>query len=149
MTLNDLNSVRNLKKFLAEEEIKLQALKDCAISITPKFKRENYFDEQGKLKSFTALDDSPKGFNFDSKVEKIVVMIIETEQNLEKHKKLLQETKLTLTQKICEEFSDSIEQSILLYRYVSCRSFREIPHLMHYSLRSIFYVHERILKNLS
>jgi len=76
-------------------------------------------------------------------------MIVDTEQNLEKIKSRLEEAKLHLTEKICEEFPEAIEQAILLYRYVGCRSFREISHLMKYSLRQIFYIYERIIKNIS
>ena len=149
MTFEELNIVRKIKKQVTDEEMKLQALRDCAISVTPQFKRETYLDEQGKLKSFTCLDNSPKSGNTGSRIEKIVVIIVDSERNLEKLKIGLENSKLRLTEKICEEYQEATEQAILLYHYVSCRSFREIAHIMHYSLRSVFYVHERILKNLS
>ena len=148
MTFKELNEVRSLKKFLTDEELRLQALRDCAVSITPQFKRETYLDEQGKLRSFTALDDTPKSTNTDSRVEKIVLMIVDTEQSLEKIKSRLEEVKLHLTEKICAEFQEAVEQAILLYHYVSCRSFREISHLTHYSLRHVFRIHERILEDV-
>ena len=148
MTFEELNIVRKIKKQVTDEEMKLQALKDCAISITPQFKRETYIDEQGKLRSFTCLDNSPKSGNTDSRIEKIVVKIVDSERNLEKLKIGLESAKLHLTEKICEEYQEATEQAILLYHYVSCRSFREIAHIMHYTLRYIYKIHERILNNL-
>ena len=132
MTFEELNEVRNLKSFLADEELRLQALRDCAVSITQQFKRESYLDEQGKLQSFTALDDTPKSSSTGSRVENNIVTIVDAERNLEKLKSRLEEVKLRLTEKICKEFQESIEQAVLLYRYVSCRSFVEISHLTHY-----------------
>ena len=149
MTFEELNIVRKIKKQVTDEEMKLQALKDCAISITPQFKRETYLDEQGKLRSFTCLDNSPKSGNTDSRIEETVVKIVDSERNLKKLKSRLENSKLRLTEKICEEYQEATEQAILLYHYVSCRSFREIAHIMHYSLRHIFRVHERILDNVT
>ena len=148
MTFEELNIVREIKKQIADESQRLEGLKDFALSITPQFSRETYRDEKNKLQSFTCLNVLPKGNSTDSRVEKIAVLIADTEKNISDLKIQLEKETPLLIKKIQAEFPDGIEQRILINRYVVGKSFREISHIMKYSLRQIFYIHERILKRL-
>lgn len=147
ITFEELNIVRKLKKQLADEETKLQGFKDLAESITPQFSRTTYREGKKEI-SYTCLDVSPKGSGKDSRVEMIATLIIDTEKIIEGLEKRLKEETEILMKKIVENFPKGVEHRLLFNRYVIGKSFKEIAHLMRYSLRQIFYVHKRILKRL-
>lgn len=148
MTFEELNIVRKLKKQIADEEQKLQGFKDLAQSITPQATRVTLREGKKEI-SYTCLDAQPKGTSKDSRIEMTVALIVDTEKIIENLKTQLEKNETLLIKKIAENFSDSTEQKILFNRYVVGKSFREIARLMKYTLRNIFYIHKRILKNLS
>lgn len=145
MTFEELNIVRTLKKQIADEVQRLEGLKDFALSITPQFSRETYRDEKNKLQSFTCLNVMPKGNSTDSRVEKIAVLIADTENKISNLQKELATESMLLTEKINANFT-GIEHRILFGHYVNGKSFREIALTSHYTLRYIFYIHKKILK---
>lgn len=150
MTFEELNIVRELKKQIRDEEQKIQALRDCAETITQKYSRETLTNSQypKTKKSYTTLDTLPTGGNNNSRVESFSVLIIDGEKKLSALKIKADDEAEKLIRKIQTEFENAIEQTILLYRYVLCKPFRDISRQTKYSLTYIFNVHNRLIKNL-
>lgn len=132
MTYEELNAVRKLKKKIAEGQIRLKALKNCAESAAT-----------SKLSH-----DKVNNKNTASKVEVLAVMIADLETEITEMQKKLVETIPTLTAKIQSEISDNAEQTLLLYRYVACKYFRDIGFLMGYSENWVYWKHNQILKKI-
>ena len=143
MTFEELNVVRTLRKQIADEERKLAGFKDLARSVTPQFNRVT---ENGK--SFTCLDVSPKGNNPDSRVETIATLITDTENILTGLRRRVETEIPLLTKKIQEEFKDTNAQTLLLYRYVFGKHFRDIGFLMNYSESRVYCMHGNLMKKL-
>ena len=133
MTLSELNEVRNLKKRLEGEQKKLNALKIVVGAFPHKYGQS----EEGGAGS----GGTPK-----SAFEGYVVQIADTEKNIEKLQNELTQAVPRLTEKIQAEFSDTAEQTLLIYRYVACKFFRDIGFLMGYSENWIYWKHNQILK---
>ena len=151
MTFEELNIVRELKKQIRDEEQKIQALRDCAETITQKYSRETLTNSQypKTKKSYTTLDTSPTGGVGTSKVENFSVMIIDSENKVAELLKRIDDEAKMLVYKIQHSFTDSIEQTILLYRYVLCKPFYEISKILHYSNGYIRNAHTKILKKVT
>ena len=145
MTFEELNIVRKLKKQIADEEQKLQGFKDLAQSITPQATRVTLREGKKEI-SYTCLDVSPKNSSTDSRVELIASLIVDTENGIAEIESQIEKETPLLIDKIKEEFQDTLEQSLLLYRYVFLKNFREISFLMKYSERFIYKKHKQILK---
>ena len=128
MTEEELNGVRELNKKICDIERHLQALRISAENLVP------------------ILDGLPHSSEAKSRVEKIALMIVEDERELT----ALNETKLLakseLADKILCEVNEPILQTLLVLRYVECLSFKETARRMHFTLRHIFKLHEKILK---
>ncbi len=139
MTKEELNEVRRLKKQIAATQSKLSALRECVESTTTKYTRE---------KNYTALDVSPKGKNPDSKIEVLIALIVDTESEINNLQARLIEAVSELTTKIQAEIKDSTEQTLIIYRYVACKYFRDIGYLMGYSENWIYWKHNLILRNI-
>ena len=133
MTLSELNEVRNLKKRLEGEQKKLNALKIVVGAFPHKYGQS----EEGGAGS----GGTPK-----SAFESYVVQIADTEKNIEKLQNELTQAVPRLTEKIQNEVANTDEQTLLIYRYVACKFFRDIGFLMGYSERRVYQVHEQILK---
>ena len=136
MTLKELNEVRNLKKQLEGEQKKLNALKIVVGAFPHKYGQS----EEGGAGS----GGTPK-----SAFESYVVQIADTEKNIEKLQQELTQAVPRLTEKIQTEFIDSAEQTLLIYRYVACKFFRDIGFLMGYSERRVYKIHEQVIKKCS
>ena len=145
MTFEELNIVRKLKKQIADEEQKLQGFKDLAQSITPQFSRTTCREGKKEI-SYTCLDVQPKGNSSDSRIEKIIPLIIDTEKIIADLRERLKTENSLLIEKINANFT-GIEHRILFGHYVNGKSFREIALTSHYTLRYIFFIHKRILKS--
>ena len=133
MTLEELNVVRKLKKKITDEAKKLKALETVIESFPHKYGNEEGGKSGGVAKS---------AFEF------FVITLIDCETKIENLQSQLQEEAQKLTKKIQAEFEVTDEQILLIYRYVACKSFHEVSRLMHYSLRMVYKVHERIIKNV-
>ena len=133
MTLKELNEVRNLKKQLEGEQKKLNALKIVVGAFPHKYGQS----EEGGAGS----GGTPK-----SAFESYVVQIADTEKNIEKLQQELTQAVPRLTEKIQTEIIDSAEQTLLIYRYVACKFFRDIGFLMGYSEQHIYFLHNKVLK---
>lgn len=148
MTLEELNIVRKLNQQIADEEKKLQGFKDLAQSMTPPFSRETYIDERNKLQSYTCLNALPKGSSIDSRVEMVATLIVDTEKVIEGLKKRIKTERTLLVQKIQNEVSDTVAQTLLIHRYVLCEHFRDIGFVMRYSESYVYFTHRKILETL-
>ena len=145
MTFEELNIMRTLKKKISDEEQKLQGFKDLAQSITPQFSRTTCREGKKEI-SYTCLDVQPKGNSSDSRIEKIIPLIIDTEKIIADLRERLKTENSLLIEKINANFT-GIEHRILFGHYVNGKSFREIALTSHYTLRYIFFIHKRILKS--
>ena len=135
MTLSELNEVRNLKKRLDGEQKKLNALKIVVGAFPHKYGQS----EEGGAGS----GGTPK-----SAFESYVVQIADTEKNIEKLQNELTQAVPRLTEKIQNEVANTDEQTLLIYRYVACKFFRDIGFLMGYSEARVYSLHREILKKL-
>ena len=135
MTLSELNEVRNLKKRLEGEQKKLNALKIVVGAFPHKYGQS----EEGGAGS----GGTPK-----SAFESYVVQIADTEKNIEKLQNELTQAVPRLTEKIQNEVANTDEQTLLIYRYVACKFFRDIGFLMGYSEARVYSLHREILKKL-
>ena len=133
MTFEELNVVRKLKKRIADESKKLKALQIVIGAFPHKY---------GKTESGGSSGNVAK-----SPFEGFVIEAQECEENIKRLQFQLREEVPKLTTKIQENFSDSTEQTLLLYRYVACKFFKEISFLMGYSESKIYKLHKLILKN--
>ena len=145
MTFEELNVIRELNKRLVAEKQKLQGFQYLISSITPQFSRTTYRKDKKEI-SYTCLDVSPKNSNTDSKVELIASLIVDTEKIISDIESQIENETPLLIKKIQGEVQDQPIQSILLYRYVFLKSFREIGFMLHYSERFIYKEHKRFLK---
>ena len=134
MTFEELNIVRKLKKQIADETKKLQALKIVIGAFPHKYGKQN----QGGSSGGVAKSD----------FESFVVQIADTEKKIENLQTELTDAVPRLTKKIQSEITDTAEQTLLIYRYVACKFFRDIGFLMGYSEAHVYFRHREILKNL-
>ena len=135
MTFEELNSVRKLKKQLADENKKLEVL-DIVIESFP----HKYGKVNGGGGTSAKLPTSP--------FEGFATLKVDTEKKIENLQKQLRETIPKLTALIQENFTDTTEQSLLIYRYVACKRFKDISFLLGYSEQWIYKKHREILKSL-
>lgn len=132
MTLAELNEVRNLKNKICMYSNALENLRRL---------------ETLRTSNFDGLPKSKKG---NSQVERIIVNISEGERKLESmNKKLNDEVAPALERKICAEFSNLTEQTLLIFRYVYCMFFRDISNAMGYSEKHIYKLHKKALEKLA
>lgn len=143
MTLEELKRVRVLRKQLEEKPEILAALRDSAERTTTAYKR----DRIGK-QSFTALDLSPHGNFAESRIERLIPGIIDGEKELAELQDEFEKAVTELTKNIQSEFSNPTEQTLMLYRYVACRSFKEISNILRYSYRYVYSLHDKAMKKI-
>lgn len=128
MTEKELNSVRELNKQIRRQEQHLQALRLSAENLVP------------------ILDGLPHSNEAKSRVEKIALMIIESERELENLRKEMTAAKSELVEKILRAVDEPAMQTLLALRYVECLSFKETARRLRFTLRHVFRLHEKFLK---
>ena len=133
MTFEELNIVRKLKKKIADEQKKLNALKIVIESFPHKYGKS----ESGEGNA-SKVPTSP--------FEIFLMQRLDCEEKIEVLQMQLRDEVPKLTKKIQENFSDSTEQTLLIYRYVACKFFKEISFLMGYSEQWTYKKHREILK---
>lgn len=134
MTLNELNEVRNLKNSLSGEEKKLQAIVEVLKSQPHKYGKSEGGGSGGVGKSPYDI---------------YIVWKADTENKIARLQAELAAAIPRLTKKIKIEVTDATEQTLLIYRYIDLKSYRYIAHTLRYSLRHIFRIHERLIKNFT
>lgn len=130
MTFADLNEVRSLKKQIAAAKQKVAALRDSVESITPK------------------LEPTPKIRATKSRIEMLTALIVDTDAEINILQTRLQRAVPELTEKILAENLDNVEHTLLIYRYVACKYFRDIGFLMGFSENWVYWRHNQILKKI-
>ena len=130
MTEKALNSVRELNKQIRRLEQHLQALRLSAENLVP------------------ILDGLPHYNEAKSRVEKIALMIIECERELENLRAQLDRASEELPARIHDEVPDVQERTVLLLRYVACMRFRDIAFQLERSEARVFQIHHDVLKKI-
>lgn len=87
------------------------------------------------------LDGMPKAKGQASQVEIIAQKIIECERRIEEIKMAIVDTSLELLKEIFERVKSPNGQDVLIRRYVTCQSFKEIAAAKNYSDTRIFALH--------
>ena len=128
MTEKELNSVRELKKRIRDVERHLQALRLSAENLVP------------------ILDGLPHSTEAKSRVEKIALMIVEHERELETLREQIILAKSELLDKVLIEIEEPTLQALAALRYVECLSYKETARRMMITLRHAFRLHEKFLK---
>ena len=131
MTEKELNSIRELNKQIRRLEKHLQALRLSAENLVP------------------ILDGLPHSNEAKSRVEKIALMIISDERELDVLRAELDRASEELPARIHDEVSDVQERTILLLRYVACMRFRDIAFQLDMSERRVFQIHHDALQSFS
>lgn len=128
MTVSEINKARELSKRIRELERQITALILSRDNIVP------------------VLDGMPHATEVKSKVERLALRIVEGERELESLRAEFEQEKTRIANAIMMNFDEPTKQTLLLLRYVSCLSFREIAHRLHYGLRYVFKLHDRLVK---
>ena len=131
MTEKELNSVRDLKKRIRDLERRLHELRISAENLVP------------------IIDGLPHSSEAKSRVEKLALMIVEHERELEKFRDHIILAKSELVHIILREVDEPTLQALLMLRYVECLSFKETARRMKFTLRHLYRLHEKILKDVT
>ena len=130
MTEKELNSVRVLHEQIQAVEKQLSTLRKHAEDITPK------------------LDGLPHATTIQSKVENLALKIVERCKELEAlHEQIIAAT-ADLTQKICDKIKNPQERTVIIFRYISCMTFRDIGFEMGKSDARVFQLHHDALEKI-
>ena len=128
MTEKELNGVRELRNKICILERRLQELRTSAENLIP------------------IIDGLPHATEAKSRVEKITLMIVANERELTALNEKMTAARSELADKILREVDAPILQTLLVLRYVECLSFKETARRMHFTLRYIFKLHTKFLK---
>lgn len=128
MTAETLNSVRDLQKKIRNLERRVQELRISMDNIVP------------------VLDGLPHSSEAKSRVERIALMIVDAERELEDLRGQLPKVQSTLAEVILREVDSPPLQSFLVLRYVEGLSLKETARRMRYTLRHVYRLHEKFLK---
>ena len=129
MTEQELNGAREIKEKIRDVEKRiLPMLRADAENLVP------------------IVDGLPHGTDIKSRVENIAVMIVEDERELSALNEKMTLARSELADKILREVDEPILQTLLVLRYVECLSFKETARRMHFTLRYIFKLHTKFLK---
>lgn len=128
MTQETLNAVRDLQKKIRNLERHVQDLRISVENIVP------------------VLNGLPHSNETKSRVEKIALMIVDAERELDNLRGRLPEVQATLAETIMCEVDDPLIQALLILRYVEGLTFKDISCRMKWGLRYIFKLHEKFLK---
>lgn len=132
MAMEFLGVCWELKKKIEMEKEKLKQQKMLITSIT------------------SELDGMPRSQDKASKVEKLAVSIIDTENKILSLKEVFQNCLAELAEKLIDLISNSDIRQVILYRYGYCKLFRDIGVDLRLSERRIYDLHSmglKILKN--
>ena len=128
MTDQELNRVRDLRQRIRDLERHLQALRLSVENLVP------------------VIDGLPHSHEVSRRVEKLAVKIVDAEQELDQLREEMLRAKSELVNIITGKVEDPTLQTLLILRYVSCCTFKETARRMRFTLRYIFKLHEKILK---
>lgn len=131
MTRQELNSVRDLKFqawLLAQSRASLLATAEDLVPI---------------------IDVMPRPKDMRSRTERLAIKILAIDDELDKlHEKIIQ-AEINLTEQIISEVNNPALQKLAILRYVKCLSYKDISHLMKYTLRYIYILHDKFFKRFT
>ena len=98
----------------------------------------------------TVMRNTPLGnaLVLSSRVEQAIVAIEGQSEHLANEIEKLLDIRREVSA-VIEKVSDPTERRILEYRYLAFLSWKEISHVMKMSLRYVYMIHDRALKNFS
>lgn len=128
MTIEELNSVFEVKAKIESERAKLETLKICSETVKP-----------------VEFSDLPKAKNQSSAVERFAVAIIETENRIIELQNQLVEVAATLAQKLTLELKNqnSLWLSVMIRRHCGAMTINEIAHSLNFTRSYIQKLHSQ------
>lgn len=128
MTIEELNSVFEVKAKIESERAKLETLKICSETVKP-----------------VELSDLPKAKNQSSAVERFAVAIIETENRIIDLQNQLVEVAAMLAQKLTAELKNSspLLLSVMIRRYCGIMTFNEIARSLNFTSNYVRKLHSQ------
>jgi len=128
MTVEELNSVFEVKAKIESERAKLETLRICSETVKP-----------------IEFSDLPKAKNQSSAVERFAVSIVETENRIIDLQNRLVEVAATLAQKLTAELKNSspLWLSVMIRRYCGAMSFSEIAQSLNFTRSYIQKLHSQ------
>lgn len=128
MTIEELNSVFEVKAKIESERAKLETLRICSATVKP-----------------VELSDLPKAKNQSSAVERFAVAIIETEQKILALQNELVEVAAKLATKLTSELKNqnSLLLSVMIRRYCACMTFNEMARSLNFTRNYIQKLHKQ------
>ena len=130
ITCSELNSVWDLSKSISRERQRVEDLRLMATRTTQ------------------ILDGMPHTKPMTFKVERVAVMIADSENFLSALGEQLIDAKFNLLMKIQSFKLPELQERVLSYHYVSCLRMKEVAQLMNYTKEYISLLHCRGLKAL-
>lgn len=130
MTQAELNKVRNLRDEVDAEKQRLATLRLAVQNLSP------------------VLDGMPHTPTQSSRVEKLAVLILDSEHDLDELLVCFEDACVELSRKLKTAPLDPIEHKILVLRYVACMSFTEIEDAVNLSEARVFYWHRQAVQKL-
>ena len=130
LSYDELNSVWETKLRLEREKRRLVDLKVCAVSMTP------------------ILDGMPHATALESKVERITLLIADTEQTIKDMCQSLVQRKFELLTRLQALPLNELQQRVLSYHYVACLRFSEIAKMLSFTKDYVNKLHNRGLRAL-
>lgn len=128
MTIEELNSVFEVKAKIESERAKLETLKICSETVKP-----------------IELSELPKAKPMTSPTERFAVAIIETENRIIELQNQLVEVAATLAQKLTAELKNSspLLLSVMIRRYCGTMTISEIAHSLNFTRSYIQKLHKQ------
>ena len=128
MTKAELHEVRELRKRIKETEQKIEIIRARQTNLVP------------------LMDGMPRAKNARSKVEDLTVKVMELQSELEDlHEKYL-DAQAALADKIMTDLDEPNLQTVLIFRYVECLTYREIARRMNFTVRHVFDIHSKFFR---
>mgnify|MGYP002856057198 CR=1 FL=1 len=127
MTVEELNSVLELKAKIDRERHKLETLKVCSQSVVKE------------------VSDLPRSKGLTSPTEKFAVEIVSTEKRLIDLQNQLVEVAASVAIRLREELANQnpLWQSVMIRRYCGCMTFKEIGASLGYTKDYVQLLHRR------
>ncbi len=130
MTKDELYSIRNLNSVMRALEQRRAMLLSTAEDLVP------IVDGMPRVREPTK-----------SKVAELATKILTVDEALDTAREQIVRAKISLTKKILADVSDSALQKFAILRYVKCLSYKDTAHFMRYTLRHVYRLQDRLLKN--
>ena len=128
VTCEELNSVWTLKKALEREQRRLKDLQLIAAPVSPQ------------------ADGLPHVRSASSKVERLATMIADCGQLIDSLTEKIANRKVDLLIRLQSLNLAELQERVLCYHYVACKTFKETSRLMSFTNDYVCYLHRRGLE---